>query len=275
MQPTFRSLLAHDATREQLEEWCRARAQAIPVGHDLVLCRVLGKHLMYCLARDCALTPHLALDGIWEPWVTMAIARHVRPGMRCLDVGACYGYYAILMADIVGAPGHVEAWEPYHDNLLRLNASLNGGSIEVHSSALGMGADVIVAPPPSDVLSLFNAGGVEVVPALDDGRAPPRYQRRVSSGYPTGTFDFVKIDVEGDEAQVWDALGAFRQYGPVTVCLEFTPEKHADPEAFLLNIEKDGFRLGTVGHDGTPRACSIEEALQPDTGGFRMLWLKK
>ncbi len=277
MAATFRDLVLRDATREQLEDWCRSHARAIPVGPDLVLCRVLGKYLMYTLARDSALTPHLAMNGMWEPWVTMAIARHVKPGMRCLDVGACYGYYSLFMADAAGDKGYVEAWEPYHCELLRTNAGLNGLSIQTEFQALGMGRDLIVSPPPSDGLRLFNAGGVEVVGVADDEREPYSYQRRVHSGAPKGTFDFVKIDVEGAEGQVWDALGAFRGYiGPVTVCMEFTPSKHADPVAFLRSIVvEQGFTLGTVGHDGMPRACPPAEALIPDTGDFRMLWLTR
>ena len=96
MPLTFKQLIEHDASREQIEDWCRGKAQSYLVpfedGASAVACRVLGKYIMYCAALDSALTPHLALNGIWEPWITMAIARHVQPGMRCMDIGACYGY---------------------------------------------------------------------------------------------------------------------------------------------------------------------------------------
>lgn len=270
---SFQSLLQYDATREQLEEWCRSKAQAIPVGADLVLCRVLGKFIMYTLARDSALTPHLALSGMWEPWVTMAIARHIKPGMRCLDVGACYGYFSLLMADIAGDTGHVEAWEPYHADLLQHNASVNGLPIYVVPQAMGpIGTQVIVKPPPSDELKLFNAGGVQVRP---DKEMLCSYERRVVAGRPEIGFDFIKVDVEGYEAEVWEALGLPHYDRPVTVCMEFTPSKHQMPNVFLDRIKHDGFVLGTVGHDGVPRPCSHEEALEPDTGDFRMLWLTR
>ena len=280
MPAAFRELIACDATREQLEEWCRSKAQAIPVGSNLVLCRVLGKYILYALARDYALTPHLALDGIWEPWVTMAIARHIKPGMRCLDVGACYGYYSVLMADTVGGSGQVDAWEPYHCDLLQLNASLNGFNsprLVVHPHAMGWpgGEHVVVSPPASNELNLFNAGGVEVT---GDGPLLRSFQRRVETHLPYAPeehlYDFIKVDVEGHEAEVWKAL-ALSYAARATVCMEFTPKKHADPSAFLHQITQVGFALGTVGHDGTPRACSAEEALEPDTGDFRMLWLTR
>ncbi len=61
----------------------------------------------------------------------------------------------------------------------------------------------------------------------------------------------------------------------LTVCMEFTPSQHEAPQAFLQQLTTDGFELGTVGHDGVPRKCSLEEALVPDTGAFRMLWLTR
>lgn len=270
---TFKQLVDRDATREQLEDWTRSHARAVPISTDLVLCRVLGKHLMYCLSRDSALTPHLAMDGIWEPWITMAVARHLKPGMRCLDVGACYGYYALLMADIVGETGAVEAWEPYHADMLQHNANLNGLPVAVVPMAIGDGQPVIMRPPPSDGLRLFNAGGVEVVRGAAD--VVHNYERKVQSAQPMGLFDFIKIDVEGFEAQAWDAMRFERYTDPVTVCMEFTPEKHLKPKAFLERVQSEGFQLGSVGHDGMPRPCSLEEALTPDTGPFRMLWLTR
>ena len=122
----FKELVSRDISREQLEDWCRKQTQMMPAGPDLVLCRVLGKYLMYVLQKDSSIAPHLACSGIWEPWITMAIARHLQPGMHCLNVGACYGYYSILMRDIVGPDGGVDAFEAEHRSLLSTNCEING-----------------------------------------------------------------------------------------------------------------------------------------------------
>jgi len=274
--PTFLSLLKADASREQLEEWCRGKTQSYTVpfpNGSAVACRVLGKYVMYCAAADNALTPHLALDGIWEPWVTMAIARHVKPGMRCLDVGACYGYYALLLADIVGSAGHVQAWEPYWSHIVRTNASVNGLPIEVVGKAMATEeAEYRVTNPRGDYF--FNAGDVKMrrFAGPISGSGATRRWSQIPTAEP---WDFIKIDVEGAEADVWAALGPARTLSPnLTVCMEFTPSKHEDPLGFL-DLLSTPYELGTVGHDGVPRRCSIEEALVPDTGDFRMLWLTK
>lgn len=277
-QLSFRSLIDADASREQIEEWCRKQTQSYTVPfHDgpFVMCRVLGKYIMLCSAGDDAITPHLALNGIWEPWVTMAIAHHVKPGMRCMDVGACYGYYALVMSDIVGQSGHVQAWEPIWDSILSRNARLNGLSVDVVPQAMASVVSVLSPAPPRKNW-FFNAGDVGMVP-FDEGNQVHKWRKKIGSGVPVpDAYDFIKIDVEGAEADVWTALEDVRALSPdLTVCMEFTPEKHENPDQFLLSLAADGFELGTVGHDGVPRACSLEEALVPDTGGFRMLWLTR
>ena len=72
----------------------------------------------------------LCLGGHWESWITLAIARLVRPGWRCLDVGANHGYYTLIMADGVGPTGNVLAVEPNRKpaRLLPLTLSVNGFS---------------------------------------------------------------------------------------------------------------------------------------------------
>jgi len=120
----------------------------------------------------------------------------------------------------------------------------------------------------------FNAGDVRLEPRN------PKLVHDTAAVYmrapAASTFDFIKIDVEGAEADVWQALAEVRAASPrLTVCMEFTPGKHADPKAFVEMLMNDGFALGTVDYDGVPRPCSLETALVPNTGDFRMLWLTR
>lgn len=272
---SLQDLLRANMPREQIEHWCRQQARSVPVGHDVILNRVLGKYLLYSLSHDSALTPHLAMDGIWEPWVTMAIASHVNPGMRCLDVGACYGYYSVLLADLVGSSGAVTAYEPVAEtfDLLVSNLSLNGllQRCDLRRAAVGARHQGTIRPAPANALGLRNIGGTQVKPwdPVKNESGP-----FVTFEIPKVTFDFIKIDVEGSEADVWNAtLGA--THDSTVVCMEFTPKMHTYPRAFLRTVQIDGFVLHTVGHDGVPCPISEDDALVPDTGDFRTLWLTR
>ncbi len=109
-----------------------------------------------------------------------------------------------------------------------------------------------------------------------DPTAKNSLAHRLASFPAAERWDFIKIDVEGAEGDVWQALAGVRAESPdLTLCMEFTPSQHEKPDRFLAKIMDDGFELGTVGHDGVPRKIPFDEALVPDTGGFRMLWLTR
>ena len=195
-----------------LEAAMRARCQTVTIDPHTVLCRILGRFKFLVDSRDIGLAPHLMLDGYWEFWATEFIARTLRPGQVAWDVGANLGYYAVLMSAIVGPQGKVRAVEP-NPRLALLcgrNLSLNGfwDRSSVHRQAvadrsgqtLRFRADItdpkngrLLPPgtPPQveqdDVLEV----AVQTV-SLDD-----LAEERV---------DFIKIDVEGAEEQVWAGM---------------------------------------------------------------------
>ena len=98
--------------RFTLEALCCAQAQPLYLGDNSALCRVLSRYKLLLDTRDLGFAAHVLLDGYWEMWLTIFMCRHIQPGMVAIDVGANFGYYTVLMADLVGPEGHVFAVEP-------------------------------------------------------------------------------------------------------------------------------------------------------------------
>jgi FkbM family methyltransferase len=119
---------AAERGRVEFEDFCRLRAASYqPAGRDPIV-RVLGECPFEIDPDDTEVAPHLALDGFWESWVNLWLFRTVRPGWRCVDVGAHLGYYTLLLDKLIGETGHVIALEPNPDTQRRLatNCRLNG-----------------------------------------------------------------------------------------------------------------------------------------------------
>ena len=114
--------------RFTLEALCRAQAQPLYLGDNSALCRVLSRYKLLLDTRDRGFAAHVLLDGYWEMWLTIFMCRHIQPGMVVIDVGANFGYYTVLMADLVGPEGHTFAIEPNPvvAALLRQSVTLNG-----------------------------------------------------------------------------------------------------------------------------------------------------
>ena len=154
----------------------------------------------------------------WDIEVHDWIVAHVTPGMICVDAGANFGVFTMLLARAVGPKGWVYAFEPCPNFVgrLRRHMEINGlHNVSVYAQALGgaPGAAVCVqdgAPYHSTARVRSVSGGagevaVEVV-ALDTFFAARRAP------------GFIKIDVDGCESAVLEgARRLIEQAKPIIV----------------------------------------------------------
>jgi FkbM family methyltransferase len=214
------------------------------LGDGRALVRVLGRYKMFVDTRDIDVCAHLLLDGFWEMWVTELLARLVRPGMVCVDVGAHVGYFTMLMADLAGPTGVVHAFEP-NPRLRRMlddSARVNGFAARVRSHAeplfdtAGLAAELIVpeAQPSAGHLRILAEG---------DPAALLR-TTRLDAVAGLERCDCIKIDAEASEEAIWRGMrGLFDQARPMTILLEFCAVRYRDPGHFLASIAAEGFAL--------------------------------
>jgi FkbM family methyltransferase len=155
------------------------------------------------------------LRGCYEPATQAVIARHVRPGDVCVDVGANVGAITLALARQVGSAGHVLAFEPVPVLFRRLerNIQLNPRlrtvidaqnlGVSDRGGVLRFGLDG-GNPGNGTVWDLAEGDGWSIsTVTLDDFLAG----RRV---------DFVKIDVEGLEYEVLKGgLETCRRHRPI------------------------------------------------------------
>jgi FkbM family methyltransferase len=260
-----------------LEAASRQESRAVYLGEATVLCRVLGKYLMYADAQETGITPHLVMDGYWESWITVALARRLRPGWHCLDIGANHGYYTLIMADAVGREGRVVPVEPTPRlaDLLRRTLDVNGFPTvavapEAASDTDGETLQLVIPPRRSMNARLSQVAGptdavvdVETVTVDTLTREWPR-------------VDLIKIDVEGAEESVWRGMQRTIADNPgLVVILEFNVERYQDPRSFLRDIELAGFRLRYIEIDAEVKNVTVDQLLSRQVGDDWMLYLAR
>jgi FkbM family methyltransferase len=194
----------------------------------------------------------LSKSNGYEEAFDKALLEGVRQGDVVWDIGANVGYYSAKFVDLVGQDGHVVAFEPSPENLVKLRAALAGyDNISVVDVALGatrqslhllQGEDDLGAT--SRLVEADEVGSYEVeVVAGDeivaDGKAPPP--------------NMIKIDTEGFELDILKGLTCvLRNYSLHSVCVEVH---------FALLAER-----------GLPSAPKQIEKLL-DAAGFRLNWV--
>lgn len=232
--------------RDLAESEIRALCTAAYLGDHEALCRVLGRYKMYVDTRDVGIASHLMLEGFWEMWVTKAMMQCVRRGSVVADIGANLGYFTMLLADLTGPEGRVLSFEPNASltPLLRKSIEVNGFApfTDFHEMALGASAGTAGIEARTD-----QPGGGRTV-ADDGGHAQVRLGRFDAIPHALDV-EFIKMDVEGFEPEVWKGMTAVlkRKTGkPLTIFMEFTVGRLDDPGAFLDEILSHGFSLEMI-----------------------------
>jgi FkbM family methyltransferase len=237
---------------------------------------------VYVDPRDVEITPHLVQDGFWEAWLTLPVLWRLRPGMACVDVGANCGYYTMLMADLVGPEGHVLAVEPNED-LVRLVERGAEANDYRHVQAVRAAAG---AASGDAVLVIRHAGSsgrysgsaslhFDLTLPADVQHVPVRPLDELLVDWPR--VDFVKIDVEEAERDVWRGMRRTveRHRDRLAVMLEVGEGREYDIEDFCTELTEH-CPLQAVGTDGalqevTPR--ELAETVQP--GAVCTVWLER
>lgn len=243
------------SSRVDLEEVSRRKAAGVYYGDHRLLCRILGDYLAFVDTRDLMLGPRLVLDGFWESWVTLAIARHLRPGMHCVDVDANYGYYTLLMAAACGPEGRVVACEPnplLAETYLQQNLALNGfhHGVEICPKVVGnlddQAVDFVLNDGDFATSSLerwayaHRCGAVQV-PAITLDRLCADWPR----------LDLVKIDAEGAEVIVWEGMQqTLRRFPHAAVVVELHLQRDVPQAVRLLHDLERACDLRFVNYEG-------------------------
>jgi FkbM family methyltransferase len=256
--------------RDELEEACRDLVSPVYIGDKVALCRILGRYKIYADSDDITICAHLLLEGYWETWLTQFMARFVKPGWTVADVGANYGYYSLLLADLVGPAGRMVALEPNPAaaELLRRSLFLNGFAArsricELAGGAADGGTATLLVPRRM-------TGGASIADVM-----PWDLPEITRCEVPVATLDtllaqesridFLKIDVEGSEERIVAGMERiFARCRPPMV-LEFNPARYADARAFLRHLLSLYGPLQEIGFDGAPVAVDPERVLAEPT----------
>jgi FkbM family methyltransferase len=182
----------------------------------------------------------------------------VKPGMRVCDIGANFGYYTLLMADAVGAEGHVWAVEanPRMTYLLRKSLSVNGLTsrttlLEVAAWDSETELDFVVTD------SMSGGGRVRERASMKPDQL--RVSARPLDQLIEGPINVIKIDVEGAEERALAGLTRTIDASPqLSIVMEYFAPAFTDPDAFLVAMAARGFTVRVIHPEG------LGPALKPD-----------
>ena len=231
--------------RWRLLQWALRQIREVGPGMRPRVVRTRHGFVMRCDPGDWV-GQHILATGTWEDMTTAVMQACVGPGATAVDVGANIGFYTLLLSQLVADEGRVLAFEPMPVGLerLRTNLRLNAvRNVEVHEQAVsatsGSGRLFLGPRHHTSISSLHPIDGADAIDvvctSLDTALA----------GCPS--VDFLKMDVEGAEAEVLrGATETLRRGLPYIVAEVSSP---AWPQQ-LIDL---GYQMFMIGWDGLRR----------------------
>lgn len=243
------------------------------LGNDTLLTYTKYGHKINLVASDRSLTPHIALDGYWEQWITDVFRSIVRPGMHVVDVGANVGYYTILAAEAVGSAGKVTAFEanPKLADIVHRNMDVNGflGRVRiVDKAAYSESAELSFS-----VYKNYKGSSGLWGTSLDANLYRDEVDIIKVQAVPLDlelagqSVDFVKIDAEGAEGHILKGAAKTIEANPdIQFMVEYAPRLiescFGSVKDFHDMIGGYGFSPHVILHDATTKAMSFDELLR-------------
>jgi FkbM family methyltransferase len=214
------------------------------------------------VATDDMIGRVIAISGEWEPNVSAAFVKALSPGDVCLDIGAHVGYYTLLASRLVGAHGHVYAFEPSPDSYPRLRANVELNRLGNVTTAQRAVSDV-ERRAVLYVGASYNTGVTTLDPLFAAKSTTPLRETLVDAGPVTSVMRpedlsrvrVIKIDVEWHELEVLRSLAPIFDLGhALSVLVEFTPRRAAPeaPSQFTALCEQHGFSVYEIANGYSP-----------------------
>lgn len=255
--------LLRTGNRREIEALIRDRTQTVSLSDGSVLCRVLGRFKMFTDALDAAIAPHLLLDGYWQYWVTEFVCRNVARGETAYDVDAIYGYWSLVLADLVGSEGRVVALEanPWLHWLFQRNVFLNGldGIITTHPLAAAEGAhDALTIPA-----MLVGPAGGQFAPAFTTVAGVTTFTApaKALQDIEPGSVDFLRIGRSAHMHLVVAGMAGLMDRSPgIRVLIDFDADRCPEAPEVLAALSAR-FPLRFIDGDSLAKPCTIEEVL--------------
>ncbi len=247
---------------------------AVYLGDYTALIKNKYGHKMYVDTRDLSLTPHLLMDGHWEPWITKLFLTLVKPGMKVVEIGSNMGYYSLLAASRIGKNGFVHCFEanPHLCQLLQKNININGYTSRVQciNKAVTNNQDKIKFRIDKNYLggsyicfSKLQERQDEFVEIIDIEST--FLDKELGKDY---NIDLLKIDAEGAEPLIIQgAESVLEKNKDLKIIMEFNIDYFTakygdrDPEEHLKILRNLGFKINLIDENSHYHPVSNSEII--------------
>jgi len=209
---------------------------------------IVNEYKISVIPNDTGISRDLDIFKIREPLTTKLISEELKKGMICLDVGSNIGYYALLENKLVGKDGKVIAIEPspISYKYLKNNSTLQEPfNIETYNFAASS-SDGYVYFEINPISNHSRVVSENEIKSLDNVKKINA--KRLDSFFvenPISKIDFMRMDVEGYEADIYQGGRKTIQKHKPFLVVEVHKFLMGDEKlkGFLHMLKEDGYEV--------------------------------
>lgn len=226
---------------------------------------------------DGELIAAMRIAGVPEAEVLHLFSRVLRPGDRMIDGGANIGFFSLFAAQFVGKDGHVLAFEPGVNNLVKLTENIRinkATNIEVVSHPLWSKSESVE-------FHLCADGSKNSIAPHEGTRGHSLLKAVTLDEYATDEFRYcarlIKLDIEGAElAALQGGLQFLREPCPYIVMelnIDALPKFNAGIEVVRDYLRDFGYGMFLLHFDGSlPTYVPRQTKVMPNRLNFNVLF---
>lgn len=256
-------------TANKLEGELEKHPVIMPISSSEVMVKIFNGIKFSLDPRDISVATHIAMDGVWEEFITKAWMSVIRdiPEAVILDVGANFGYFGALAAHGVNRKkSKIVLFEPNPHLLPYINKTLSTNWLNENVKVENLGIadksgqfelnilkDYVGSSTMQSAEQLTEYVGDKMhVEVAEKVKVQTVTIDEYCAGRDIESIDLIKMDIEGFEEKAYEGMRNMvaKSHG-LTLFLEFTKQSYEAPEAFYNKVRGDFKFMYTIAGDGS------------------------
>lgn len=228
----------------------------IRISETEILTKTFTGLKIYLDPKDISVTPHLALDSIWEYNITYAWLSLLNPNDTVLDIGANFGYFGALAAQKTEKKNSKVIFFEANPNLLPyIKKTLSVNWLNEQSIV----ENLAVADKPGKVTlnvlkDYIGSSSLHTTHHIDNYMHNKMHKVETESSIEVDAttideyckqnrlneLNLIKMDIEGFEDKAYQGMREMIRSSPrVTLFVEFTKDSYEEPKLFYNQMLED------------------------------------